>query len=79
VAREVAKAKATSHAGICEHLAGAFGNSPTITLLPHFSRLADAGMAAMDLVADALPLASKDRAGGQLDFRGTPIRSKARD
>jgi hypothetical protein len=57
VAREVAKAKATSHAEICEHLARAFGNSPTITLLPYFSRLADAGMAAMDLVAEAL---SKD-------------------
>jgi hypothetical protein len=69
VAREVAKAKATSHAEICEHLARAFGNSPTITLLPYFSRLADAGMAAMDLVAEAL---SKDSRIALADIAALP-------
>jgi hypothetical protein len=54
VAREVAKATATDHLGICEHLSEVFSNDPTIALLRRFSRLADAGMAAMDLLAGAL-------------------------
>lgn len=53
VAREVEKAPATDHIGVCEHLARAFGSDPYVSL-PRFSRLADAGMAAMDLVAKSL-------------------------
>ncbi len=54
VAREVAGSAATDHIGVCKHLGRAFGSDRTITLLPQFSRLADAGMAAMDLVANSL-------------------------
>lgn len=54
VAREVAKAPATDHIDICEYLGRVFASDRTITLLPRFSRLADAGMAAMDLVAKSL-------------------------
>jgi hypothetical protein len=51
VAREVAKPAAADHIGVCKHLGGGFASNHTITLLPRFSRLADAGMTAMDLVA----------------------------
>ena len=54
IAREIGKSRAQSHIEICEHLASAFPSDPIISLLPRFSRLADAGMAAMDLIADAL-------------------------
>jgi len=54
VAREAAKSAAKNHLEICEHLARVFGKHATITLLPYFSRLADAGMAAMDLMAAEL-------------------------
>ncbi len=54
VAREVAKAPATDNLGICEHLSTVFAGIPAIALLPRFTRLADAGMAAMDLVAKTL-------------------------
>ena len=54
MAREVAKAAATDHMEVCEHLGRAFASDRTITLLPRFSRLADAGMAAMDLVDESL-------------------------
>ena len=57
VAREVAKTAATDHIGVCKHLGRVFRSEQTIALLPCFSRLADAGMAAMDLVA--IPLLSK--------------------
>ena len=51
---EVAKARATNHIEVCEHLGRAFANDHTISLLPRFSRLADAGMEAMDLIAKSL-------------------------
>jgi hypothetical protein len=54
VAREIAKCPGTEHIDICEHLAQVFGSDRTINLLPRFSRLADAGMAAMVMVAGAL-------------------------
>ena len=54
VAREVKKSKAANHIEVCEHLAGAFKGVPEIAQIPRFSRLADAGMAAMDLMAGAL-------------------------
>jgi hypothetical protein len=54
VARAVEKASATDHMEVCVHLGRVFASDRTITLLPHFSRLADAGMAAMDLVAESL-------------------------
>src|SRR5262249_21170229 len=61
VAREVAKAAARDHLAVCEHLGRAFPGDPTFVLLPHFSRLADAGMAAMDLLAGALQHESRVR------------------
>lgn len=55
VAREVAKVAATAdHTAVCEHLAQVFAREPAIALLPQFARLADAGMAAMDAVDEAL-------------------------
>lgn len=59
VARAVAKAAASDHAAVCEHLGGVFDGNPAIALLPRFSRLADAGMAAMDLVAGVLRTESR--------------------
>jgi len=54
VAREVAKASAVDHIAVCNHLGRVFADDGTVKLLPRFSRLADAGMAAMDLIADAM-------------------------
>lgn len=54
VAREVARAGATQHIEVCDYLGRAFGSDRTIALLPRFARLADAGMAAMDLIAERL-------------------------
>jgi hypothetical protein len=54
VAREVEKASALDHIEVCEHLGRAFASDHTFVLLPRFSRLADAGMAAMDLLAKSL-------------------------
>lgn len=51
MSRAVAKSKATDHIGVCEHLGHVFAGDRKIRLLPCFSRLADAGMAAMDLIA----------------------------
>jgi hypothetical protein len=44
---------------VCEYLCRVFASDSTITLLPRFSRLADAGMAAMDLIAKSLQNASR--------------------
>jgi hypothetical protein len=54
VAREVEKAAAHDNRGVCEHLSRAFAGNPFFDLLPHFSRLADAGMEAMDFLARSL-------------------------
>ncbi len=54
VARGVAKAEGADHAAICDHLGQVFGNVRAFEVLPRFSRLADAGMSAIDLVAKAL-------------------------
>jgi hypothetical protein len=54
VAVEIARSRAENHIGICEHLGRVLPDEAAIGLLPSFSRLADAGMAAMDLVAKAL-------------------------
>jgi hypothetical protein len=54
VATEVAKAPARDHIEVCKHLGRAFASENTFTLVPGFSRLADAGMVAMELVANAL-------------------------
>jgi hypothetical protein len=59
VAREVAKASATDHIQVCTHLGSVFDTNRTISLLPRFSRLADAGMEVMDLVAKSLQQDSK--------------------
>jgi len=54
VARRVSESKARGHIELCEHLAENFSQNSVIKILPTFSRLADAGMSAMDLVAKAL-------------------------
>lgn len=54
VANEVAKARAQTHMEVCIHLARQFPDKPVIVVLPHFSRLADAGMEAMELIAKVL-------------------------
>ncbi len=59
VARHVAGANTTDHLRLCESLADGFSDDKTIAQLPHFSRLADAGMSAMDLVASSLRSAPK--------------------
>ena len=59
VACEVAKAPAANHMEVCEHLGRVFASDPTIKLLPRFTRLADAGMAAMDLIAKSLQTVSR--------------------
>lgn len=54
VARALASLKATDHLDLCKGLAKKFPEDSVIALLPQFSRLADAGMEAMDMVAQAL-------------------------
>ncbi|MBA4190600.1 MAG: hypothetical protein C0467_21655 [Planctomycetaceae bacterium] len=54
VACEVATATASGHLGVCEQLGRVFASDRAIALLPKFSRLADAGMVAMDLIAKSL-------------------------
>ena len=59
IAREVADAAASDHIEVCYHLGRVFDTDRTIALLPRFSRLADAGMAAMDLIAGPLQAESR--------------------
>jgi hypothetical protein len=59
VAREAQRAFASDHIKLCEHLSRMFTNDRMIALLPRFSRLADAGMSAMDLIAKALSSESR--------------------
>lgn len=62
IAREVARSSAQDHSGVCNHLGRVYASDLTIALLPRltiallprFSRLADAGMNAMDLVGNSL-------------------------
>ena len=54
VIREIQRSTAQEHIEICEHLGSVFAKDQVIALLPHFSRLADSGMEAMDFVANAL-------------------------
>src|SRR5262249_21171390 len=61
VAREVERASARDHIEVCKHLGRAFSDDYTFALLPCFSRLADAGMAAMDLLAKSLQKDSRVR------------------
>jgi hypothetical protein len=61
VAREVERASAQDHIEICKHLGRTFTAETSITLLPRFSRLADAGMDAMDLIARSLQNDSRIR------------------
>ncbi len=72
MARETERAQATDHLGICEHLAGAFADDSTINFLPSFSRLADAGMEAMDLVAEALRRDEKESRVALADLAALP-------
>jgi hypothetical protein len=55
VAVAIAKCSAKDHIGICRHLGQVFKDEePSIALLPRFSRLADAGIAAMEVIAKSL-------------------------
>jgi hypothetical protein len=61
VAREVERASARDHIEACRHLSRAFPGDHAFALLPCFSRLADAGMATMDLLAELLQNDSRVR------------------
>jgi hypothetical protein len=54
VSREIARVAVTDHLRLCEELGRAFADDQVAVLLPRFSRLADAGMAGMDFIAEAL-------------------------
>jgi hypothetical protein len=54
VAIAIERSRTADHLAACEHLAATFAKDSAIPLLPPFSRLADAGMAVMDLIADEL-------------------------
>jgi len=54
IALEVAKSSGTTHIEICEHLSQTFSSDPIISYLARFSRLADTGIEAMDLIANQL-------------------------
>lgn len=55
VALEIAKCGAKDHLGVCRHLGRVFKvEEPAMAFLPRFSRLADAGIAAMEVIARSL-------------------------
>ena len=54
VVREIHASKAAERTALLKHLAKTFSSDPVIKLLPQFSDLADAGIAAMELIAEAL-------------------------
>lgn len=54
VVRSIQRASATNHLELCEHLSREFEDDPVIARLYSFSRLADAGIAAMDIIAEVL-------------------------
>lgn len=54
VAMEIASCGAKDHLGVCKHLGRVFKSEPAIALLPRFSRLADAGVAVMEVIARSL-------------------------
>jgi len=54
VAQASARAKARDHAAVCEHLSQVFEDHPSFVALPFFTRLADAGIGAMNVVAEEL-------------------------
>lgn len=54
VVQSIQRSTATNHVELCQYLSVQFKDDPTIARLDAFSRLADAGVAAMDLVAQVL-------------------------
>ena len=54
VVASIKKSSATNHLELCKHLSSEFKDVPAIAYLYRFSRLADAGMAAMSLIAESL-------------------------
>ncbi len=54
VLKEIVKGRALDHTEICEHLGRVFAGHQKIALLPRFARLADAGIAVMDVIASEL-------------------------
>jgi len=63
VAQAVANSAARNHLDVCGHLAHVFADDSRFAVLPHFSRLADAGMKAMDFVAESLKDAPQVQVG----------------
>ncbi len=51
IAAEIENSAASTHLDICKHLGRVFADDPVIYALPSFSRLADAGMEALDFIA----------------------------
>lgn len=54
VVRAIQKSAATTHLELCQHLSTQFKDDPIVARLYSFSRLADAGMAVMEVIADVL-------------------------
>ena len=66
-------ASATDHIDVCRHLAAVFKTDRTIALLPDSLGLPDAGMAAMDLIAESL----RNESRVELDAVAAMPRSRA--
>ena len=54
IVRSIAKSNAYDHASLCEYLSQHFNSDPTIARIASFSRLADAGLDAMNYVNSVL-------------------------
>lgn len=54
VVRSIQKSVATTHLELCRHLSNQFKDDPAIARLYSFSRLADAGIAAMEVIVEVL-------------------------
>lgn len=54
IAKTIEESQASDHPAICTEIGKSAGDDQPLSLLPHFSRLADAGMVAMECVANAL-------------------------
>jgi len=54
IVQSIAKSGATDHVSLCQYLSQHFSSDPTIARLATFSRLADAGLDAMNYINEAL-------------------------
>jgi len=54
IVNSIKKSSASEHLELCKHLSAQFSDDPVISRLYYFSRMADAGIAAMEFIAAAL-------------------------